>query len=334
MNIQLVPVFQFNLNHNILHGLVTVGKFDGKHPSLVCGTSSGKLFVHSSQDQSGRFLNIQQKIVSISCGKGEGDDHSDILYVGTPSNLLAYNVDQNSEKYYKDITDGLTAMITGSFSNHGGDITIVGGNCSIQAFSPSGEEAMWTVTGDVIGAMTLADVDGDGMNELIVGSDDYEIRIFKGEAVIFEITETDRISHLKNIKEGQYTYALSNGTIGLYNRFDRIWRAKLKQKVVSMIGEYDITMDGVPEVITGWSDGRFDVRDVRHGEVIYKETFSSPVSGFAVADYRSCGSPQLICCTRDGEVRGYIPIDEAQTRALYHHDVLLRLLSKKTRDFR
>ena len=36
-------------------------------------------------------------------------------------------------------------------------------------------------------------MNADSQNELIVGSDDFEIRIFQNEEVIAETTETDRV---------------------------------------------------------------------------------------------------------------------------------------------
>ena len=42
---------------------------------------------------------------------------------------------------------------------------------------------------------------------------------------------------------------------------------------------FDLNNDGVPEVITGWSNGRMDVRSPETGNVIYKDTFSSHIAG-------------------------------------------------------
>ena len=42
----LIPAFQLQLGHPIQHGQVCVGKYDGKHPSLTCATSAGKVFLH------------------------------------------------------------------------------------------------------------------------------------------------------------------------------------------------------------------------------------------------------------------------------------------------
>lgn len=52
-------------------------KVDGKTPSLACGTTGGKVFVHSPHDtpigdsnsSSLRFLNINRKITAMAAGK-------------------------------------------------------------------------------------------------------------------------------------------------------------------------------------------------------------------------------------------------------------------------
>ncbi len=42
----LVPVFDFSLECEIPIGLVTIGKFDGKHPGMACATSGGRVVIH------------------------------------------------------------------------------------------------------------------------------------------------------------------------------------------------------------------------------------------------------------------------------------------------
>lgn len=79
-------------------------------------------------------------------------------------------------------------------------LAIVGGNCSIQGFDHEGGEAFWTVTGDNVSTLTMCDVDGKGRNELLVGSDDFEIRIFQNEEVVSEVTEADRVVALAPIQ--------------------------------------------------------------------------------------------------------------------------------------
>ena len=42
---------------------------------------------------------------------------------------------------------------------------------------------------------------------------------------------------------------------------------------------FDLNNDGVPELITGWSSGKIDVRSLETGNVIFKDTFSSHIAG-------------------------------------------------------
>ena len=48
----LIPAFKLNMGNEIMQGQVSVGYFDGKHPSLTCATSAGKVFIHSPHDRS------------------------------------------------------------------------------------------------------------------------------------------------------------------------------------------------------------------------------------------------------------------------------------------
>lgn len=82
----------------------------------------------------------------------------------------------------------------------------------------SGDEVYWTVTGDNISAIEFCDIDDDRTTELIVGSDDFEIRIFKGEELTNEITESSKVIFLKAISNTtRFAYGLSNGTVGVYD---------------------------------------------------------------------------------------------------------------------
>lgn len=73
------------------------------------------------------------------------------------------------------------------------------------------------------------------------------------------------------------------------------------------IHAFDLNSDGVCELITGWSNGKVDARSDRTGEVIFKDNFSSAIAGVVEGDYRMDGCQQLICCSVDGEIRGYLP---------------------------
>lgn len=106
-------------------------------------------------------------------------------------------------------------------------VAIVGGNCSIMALNNIGEEVLWTVTGDNVCSLELLDFNSDSYNELIVGSEDFDIRVFKDDEIIFEMSETEAIIALTHLNATRFGYALSNGSVGVYDKNIRSWRIKV-----------------------------------------------------------------------------------------------------------
>ena len=64
-------------------------------------------------------------------------------------------------------------------------------------------------------------------------------------------------------------------------------------------------MDECKPLVTGWNSGKLEVRNEASGEVVYRDNFTGPVSALLAADYRKDGGEDMICCSLDGEVRGY-----------------------------
>lgn len=92
-------------------------------------------------------------------------------------------------------------------------------------------------------ALTFLDWDGDGSEELLVGSDDQSIRAFKGEEFVHDIQEMSKIVHLTRFggNRSLFGYALQSGGYGVYHSKKRLWRQKTKDKVTAMLGlEFDI----------------------------------------------------------------------------------------------
>eukprot|EP00995_Heteronema_vittatum_P005401 NODE_184_length_1699_cov_201.142424_g21_i1.p1 GENE.NODE_184_length_1699_cov_201.142424_g21_i1~~NODE_184_length_1699_cov_201.142424_g21_i1.p1 ORF type:complete len:497 (+),score=117.79 NODE_184_length_1699_cov_201.142424_g21_i1:25-1491(+) len=320
---QLTPAFQLNLNNQIQQGLATFGKYAKKQPCLTCATSGGKVFIHNPHEKTDlavsqpstdanahiQYLNINRTITAMTAGpldpKKPGDD---ILLVGTQTNLLAYDVMKNKDVFYREVADGINSMTFGKVGSITEQLAIVGGNCSIQGFDSEGNELFWTVTGDNVTALALIDIDEDQLNELLVGSEDYEIRIFQNEEVISETTETDKLLALSPLYSTRFGYALGNGTIGVYDRATRVWRFKSKHGVNCIHG-HDLDSDGAPELISGWANGKVEVRSDKNGEVVFRDSFSSAVASILVADYRMDGRDLVMAASVSGDVRGYLPVD-------------------------
>ena len=61
----------------------------------------------------------------------------EMLFVGTQSDLLAYNVEANSDVWFKDAADGVSTLCFGRVPSLPAPLALVGGNCSIQvSFCP------------------------------------------------------------------------------------------------------------------------------------------------------------------------------------------------------
>ena len=73
-------------------------------------------------------------------------------------------------------------------------IVVAAGDCSITGFDLEADEKFWTVTGDNVRTMRFLPWTAvDAQNELVVGSDDFAIRVFKGAELIFDINEEAKI---------------------------------------------------------------------------------------------------------------------------------------------
>lgn len=63
--------------------------------------------------------------------------------------------------------------------------------------------------------------------QLIVGSDDFDLRVYKEDVMVGETSETEVATILAPLRGSKMAYALANGTVGVYNKLHRVWRVKV-----------------------------------------------------------------------------------------------------------
>lgn len=186
---------------------------------------------------------------------------------------------------------------------------MVGGNCSVTGFDFDGEERFWTVSGDNVGALAFVDFDGDGVDELVAGSDDFAIRVFKGEEIVHDITEKSKVLLLSKISSKCFGYALSNGAYGVYVNKKKQWKSKNKDLVTAICGcDQDLFGDGQNLLFVGFQSGNLEVRKDKTGEIIYTTKVGegdSQISKIFFYDYRMQGQKQVIAVLANGLVKGF-----------------------------
>jgi Bardet-Biedl syndrome 2 protein len=296
----LVTAYNFTLNHSLPQNLVTINKFDGKTPSLACSTTGGKVLVHTphSKDNADpilgmkgkdvQYLNVNKDIVCLTGGRLDNNVDRDMLMIGSKTNLLVYDINENSDVFDKEVQDGISCMTFAKDLNPDYPLIITGGNLSLTGFDSSSEEQFWTVTGDVANSIEILDFDMDGQKELVVGSDDYSIRVYKNEEMIFDISEESKVQFLSKIERTAFAYALNNGTIGTYAGSAQRWNSRAENRISALLG-IDFDMDGSKQIMVGYQSGKFEIRKSTDGEVTFKSNMGSTISKIMYEDYRMEG---------------------------------------------
>jgi Bardet-Biedl syndrome 2 protein len=357
----LVPTFSFELGHPVVSSLFVIGKFDGEYPSLVVADSADHLKIHCPHLRHGdtkvapvRELSVNRVITAVGVGQIDPLDEAgrEVLFVGTSTNLLAYDVENNADVFYKDITDGVSAIamttLPSTKASHSGSglvsdappVVLAGGNCSIQGFDDLGNEHFWTVTDENVTAIGTWNSNTSNTNQqqqqqqqqqqlhhqsragwFLVGMESGEIRTHDHEDIVGEQAEHAKVIQLVALKENSFGYALSSGTIGVYDNGVRLWHAKAQHDIAG-IACIDINQDGIPELAVAWSDGTVEIRNAATGEVVYKDVLPGPAVAITTGDYRMDGTTQLLCCTKDGVIRGYL---QTTSNTDEHSDDLIEL---------
>ncbi|KRZ76758.1 Bardet-Biedl syndrome 2 -like protein [Trichinella papuae] len=315
--------FTVKLNHKIAPKAVTMGHFDDDQCSLVAVDNVGKVFLHTIEalknaeciddstlprfrlnQNASAMMNINRMVKIVATGHLKASDTCDAIVIGTATHILVYDVKNNCDLFYKEVSGGLESILIGRFGDFEEELIVCGGSCALQGFNWQGKEIFWSVTGDNVRSLCFCDFDSDGKLELLVGSDDFDIRVFKGDEIVSSISETEAVTNLLSLGSNRFAYALANGTLGVYASSCRLWRIKSKANP-TFLCLYDIDGDDEQELVTGWSSGKVDFRKCQNGELVAKDHMSSAIVGMEIFGLSAKEGAYLLCCSSSGEVRGY-----------------------------
>ncbi|EYC43686.1 hypothetical protein Y032_0484g2315 [Ancylostoma ceylanicum] len=294
---ELASLFSFSLNHRILPRCATSARIEpDSRETLVAVSASNKVILRNNESS----LHIPDKIKCITTVPfGMGYDY---IVVGTESQVLVYDFHQNSTVFRRDVPDGVHCFAVGKLGELDRMI-LCGGNCAIWGFDETGKDVYWTVTGDAVTTMCFCDFDGDGEMELIIGSPDSELRIFKNDLMRAELLETDAVIVLQGFDRNRFGYALANGTVGMYHQDQRLWRIKSKSVITAILPYPNNDM-----ITCAWNSGKIDVRSINeNGEVVCRDSTLSGqtvIAGF-ISMMNNDDELEFTVVTAEGKVHGY-----------------------------
>ncbi|KAM3131726.1 hypothetical protein pb186bvf_016122 [Paramecium bursaria] len=284
--------YTFQLKYEIVEGLVTSGRLlDIKASVLICVTSIGKVILYSPQNANPSFLNINREIKALQC-------NGNILIMASENILIAHDVQNNFDLYFKEIMDGISVIQSGVHGKKGKSLTFIGGNCNIQGFDVDGEEEYWNVASDDVSCLDIFE-----NSYIIIGSNDNTLRVYEYEEILYQISLPSVCISVNGIILNNLVhcaYGLQNGQVGLYRQQIEIWSDKADKNQIFKIIRYEQDY-----LVVARQNGSIELRNIYKGTILQKIQ-EDQISGLLIDDIRGIGSKQIIIVTKSGTVKGFV----------------------------
>lgn len=141
---------------------------------------------HMPQNQS--YLHVNKTVSALSAANLAPHPDTATLLIGSSSSFQAYHVHTNSDLFYVNVPGGVHSILpTPEQPDCGWPTLLAGGQGTVAGYSAAGEVQLRVTIGDTATALALVDIDGDGRLELVVGSSEGYLRVYRGTTLIEEV---------------------------------------------------------------------------------------------------------------------------------------------------
>lgn len=168
----------------------TCGLFDGSTWSVAAKTSGGRLLLYSpsaSSDMQYNYLHVNKTVTALAAGALDSTHPNDMLLIGSTSSLQAYNVLQNSDAFFIELPGSVHSIIPNTTGDSSWPVVLAGGQGFVVGCTIQGQVVLHITISDTATALALVDVDGDGRLELVVGSSDGYLRVYRQSTLVEEV---------------------------------------------------------------------------------------------------------------------------------------------------
>ena len=293
----MYPVAQYEARENSIQFLTAVGNFTGKGHCFASAASTKRLYVYDTTEQpdsAKSYVKIGQKITCLCPCKYQDRE---CLAIGTDNAVQLFDVKTNTQVFSVLIEDGVSAVTT-----YDQRYIYVGSNCSILGYDLTGNEVLWTVTGDVVTAM--CEIEWNSEKCILAASNDLMIRLFSGEESIRERKVHSKVSFLKALGPQKYAIAFENGSITLINGVSKVWDVASGGQIV---GLQVIDYVGKPDIAFATSEGNIGILDADTGRIITTDDTRLRLSGLHLIDFQNDKHMCLLVIGNTGSVRIFSP---------------------------
>ncbi len=252
-------------------------------------------------------------------------EDNDILFLASQSSLMGYDPKNNKQVFTTDVSEGCLSLAATAAR----DSVMVGGSYILQAYTPAGEQFMWTVASDDV--ITLETISDDASVPLVlVAAADYTLKLYRDIDLIQDIALPQMPVDMAPIGSGMVALALESGIVQLISvpSGDLLWESQLSGDIASVIG-FNLQGGAVDHVVAGKRDGTLALLDINDGKqlTVYETGQDADLVDMMVADYRKSGK-EILAGFADGTVIG-IPPQESAVKSTDESDELAALIDQQ-----